>query len=272
MKPNPFAKQYRRETSQLLRSITDLLESDPQVKAAWLFGSQGRGEADELSDLDLFVVVDGEPAAGGAARLRSETSRIGTPLLFVDAPQNAPRAGAYLMACYDAPTAPHIVDWYWQPRSLAYIPPEVRVLFDRAGLPRQDQPVAFGGQAPDADSAVLPDRFISFFWMMLMITAKQAARDPGSEKMRLLPYLLDPIARARHFLGQEQALSPISTLPQRSAAEKMGLLSALADEMGRLMAAVSARGVEVPGRVLPGAYRSLGLVDAILQRASPSPG
>ncbi len=42
---------------ECLRRITDVLERDERVRAAWLAGSLGRGAGDELSDLDLVVVV-----------------------------------------------------------------------------------------------------------------------------------------------------------------------------------------------------------------------
>ncbi|WP_248582988.1 nucleotidyltransferase domain-containing protein [Nocardioides sp. InS609-2] len=41
-----------------LRALTEILERDPRVRGAWLVGSLGRGAGDELSDLDVLVVVD----------------------------------------------------------------------------------------------------------------------------------------------------------------------------------------------------------------------
>ena len=94
----------------------------------------GRGDEDELSDLDLWVILNNVDIECIIARPPKYTSQIGNPVLSLEAPQNAPQGGAYLMTCYDAPIAPHIVDWYWQPQSLAYIPGQVRLLFDKVGL------------------------------------------------------------------------------------------------------------------------------------------
>jgi hypothetical protein len=206
MKPAALLERYGEERDQLLRLISDLLIKDPSVQAAWLFGSLGRGEEDALSDLDLWVVLDEARIAEVTARPLAYSSRAGTPVLYLEAPQNAPEDGAYLMACYDAPVAPHIVDWYWQPRSLAHIPSQERLLFDRAGLPRQDQPVRFPGLPANKGIIERPIHFISFFWMMLMITTKHAFRSPRAEQMELLPLLLDPIGKAQHLLGRNGSL------------------------------------------------------------------
>jgi hypothetical protein len=104
------------------------------VKASWLFGSLGRGDGDALSDFDLWVVVDDDRIEDIAAQPRLFSAQFDNPVLFLDAPQNAPEGGDCLMTCYDAPTAPHIVDCYWQPYSRAFVPGQVRLLFDRAGL------------------------------------------------------------------------------------------------------------------------------------------
>ena len=47
----------RAEREALLARITESLEADGRIAAAWLFGSMGRGETDDLSDLDLRVVA-----------------------------------------------------------------------------------------------------------------------------------------------------------------------------------------------------------------------
>src|SRR5690348_4196799 len=44
----------------LLKRLTEGLQADPRVEAAWLTGSFGKGESDEWSDLDLNVVVTDE--------------------------------------------------------------------------------------------------------------------------------------------------------------------------------------------------------------------
>ena len=87
-----------------------LLESGPHVNAARLFGSLGRGDGDALRDIDLWIVVDDDHIHRIISQPPEYSSQIGVPIFFLEAPQNAPEGGAYLMACVDAPIAPHIVD------------------------------------------------------------------------------------------------------------------------------------------------------------------
>ena len=257
-------ERYGEERNQLLRLISELLEKDPGVAAAWLFGSLGRGDEDALSDLDLWVIVDEAPLAEIIAGPQAYVSQIGPPILYLEAPQNAPEGGAYVMACYDAPVAPHIVDWYWQPRSRAHITGQVQLLFDRAGLPRQDQPVRFPGLPANKEIVERPIHFISFFWMMLMITAKHAYRSPWAEQMELLPYLLDPLAKTQRLLGYDQALQAENISARPSPGEKMRLLYQLANQMKELMADLAKQGEEVPALITPGAYRYLDLINGIM--------
>lgn len=43
---------------QLIARITSVLEAEPRVLAAWLYGSHGRGTADAHSDVDIHLVTD----------------------------------------------------------------------------------------------------------------------------------------------------------------------------------------------------------------------
>lgn len=45
---------------QLIKDIKEVLESDKRVLAAWLEGSVARNDADELSDIDLWICVRDE--------------------------------------------------------------------------------------------------------------------------------------------------------------------------------------------------------------------
>ena len=168
------------------------------------------------------------------------------------------------MACYDAPVAPHMVDWYWLPRSLAYIPDQVELLFDRVGLRQDDQAPRFQGGPAKKEIIERPMHFISYFWMMLMITAKHAVRAPQAEHMALLPLLVGPLVQAQRFLG-EQKLLRMQDLPHHPApGEKIRLLYRLADQMRALMESIAAPGEAVPVGIIPGVYRYLGLVESMI--------
>ncbi len=98
------------ERDNLLEEIVFSLKADNSIVAAWLFGSLGRGTEDSLSDLDIFVVVK-ETAIGDFISNRLEKAkRVREPLFVVEAPQNRPPEGAYLMSLYSGKTGPHIVD------------------------------------------------------------------------------------------------------------------------------------------------------------------
>lgn len=42
----------------LIKKITDVLQQDEMIHAAWLCGSFGRGDADDFSDVDVLILAD----------------------------------------------------------------------------------------------------------------------------------------------------------------------------------------------------------------------
>lgn len=264
MQPGAQLREYHEERHQLLAVITQALKSDPGVKAAWLFGSLGRGGDDALSDIDIWVIVDDDRIDSIIARPDLFAAKIDTPILCVEAPQNAPGGGAFLTTCYDAPVAPHLVDWYWQPQSLAYLPGQVRVLFDHGGLQRRETPMRFGGVPAKSDRAESPGHAIGGFWMMLMIAAKHAARAPHAERLEIIPYLVHAFVKVRRFLGQDGSFSTGDIPPHPLPHEKVQLLYQLAGQMCEYMAALAEAGEEVPAKITSGAYRYLTLIEAIM--------
>lgn len=263
--PPDLLSQYAAEREALLNQINQSLIDDPRVRAVWLFGSLGRGDEDALSDLDIFVVVGDEDVPSDPLHRRSFSAQFDTPLLFLEAPQNAPAGGAYLLVYYDAPTAPHQVDWYWQPYSLAAIPPETKVLFDRVGLERSEVEVTFGSRKSDQEQLAQPAHDISFFWAMLMILGKGVIRDPWAEEMGLLPLVLNPIHSTQNLLNLDSSLFSAEAIPtHQSPLTKLRILRQLADHMRTMMPLVSEQGFEISTAILPGAYRYLNMVEAVI--------
>jgi len=253
---------YLEERHDLLKRITLVLENDPRIVAALLSGSLGRDDSDELSDLDVHVVSADVYLQGIVDHRRQFVAQIDEPVLFVEAPQNAPEAGGYLMALYDAPVAPHQVDWYWQPLSLATIPNETLLLFDRVGLPSSGRPMVYGQQSPVKEIIETPFHFISFFWAMFMITLKYVSRYPRAEEMDMLPHLLGPIRKAGHFVGR----GPHIEVPShQTPCLKLQFLRQLARQMEEFMTEVVEGGGQVPTAIIPGAYRFLDLVERSLE-------
>ena len=132
------AKQQERE--RLIQRISQLLQADHRIVAAWLAGSVGRGEADAWSDVDLWVVVRDDAIEAVREGRQQFVQVVGPPTLISEAPQNAPPGGAYLWAMYHGEHGPQHVDWNWLPQAGAHIPQATIVLFDRAGLPPANAP------------------------------------------------------------------------------------------------------------------------------------
>jgi hypothetical protein len=269
---------YQSERDALLRRITRQARADPRIAAAWLFGSLGRGTADALSDLDVWLVVDDAHVQACLARRREAAAEAGTPVLLLEAPQNAPRAGGYLMASYDAPIAPHQVDWYWQLRSLARIPTETRVLFDRAGLPRAGTPTLLVAGDAKAETVEEPLNSISYFWAMLMICAKGIYRCSSADELReepLLRYVLDALQRVESRVG----LAPTGALTlggRETRSVKMNALRQLGRDMQAATRQAASQGLTVPERAAPAAMRYLEFVEGLARHepaaAADDPG
>src|SRR5262245_48960355 len=91
---------HEQERGVLLEQAVAALESDSRVVAAWLIGSLGRGDSDELSDLDLWVVVEDVHIGEVVAGRRECVARVAKPVLVEEAPQNGPPGGGYLLVLY----------------------------------------------------------------------------------------------------------------------------------------------------------------------------
>lgn len=178
----------RAERDQLLQSTLKRLEADKRVSAVWLTGSMGRGTHDDLSDIDLRIIVpDSHMEEVASERMLF----VGDPLLVVEAPQNAPPGGAYMLAMFAGYFGPQYLDLSWQPQSTAETPGDVRVLFDRME-PRDMEPVTYAHAQPRAETVQTQ---IVFFWAMAPIAAKYIARHDVESTGRMLKLLEDTLER-----------------------------------------------------------------------------
>ncbi len=261
LQPMLDAHQAERET--WLAATHARLEDDPRVDAAWLFGSLGRGDGDELSDVDLFVIVNDAEFDGLVARRYDTVAQVDQPLLVLEAPQNWPPGGVYNMALYPGTSAPHQVDWYWVRRSAARLPTETRLLFDRIGLPRQDSPTLFDyAPVPERTPEEIATQNVNAFWVMWLIAAKHTARHPWQAKLEVLKWVAYHLRKIAAFVGVPLAL-PEAEPSHPSPAEKIARLHELAALADPLLPVVAAKGVSVSGRIIPYAHRYLALVQAI---------
>ena len=65
----------------LLDRAVEVFDDDPRVRAAWVHGSVARGDADEVSDLDVIIAVDDDDLPDFAAGWRDRLDRI-TPTVM----------------------------------------------------------------------------------------------------------------------------------------------------------------------------------------------
>jgi len=198
------------ERSRLLDAIEAACRNDPRVAGAWLIGSLGGGTEDDWSDLDVWVV----PQEGCEDTLLKDLSEaVGEPRLRLPAPQNAPAGGEFLTTAYDAPTGPHLVDWYLQPLAYAAGPRTERTLVLRADLPEIAPP------APPRQRHATALHSADAFWATMLLQSKALAR--GADRLEFEDALArfvetapapgdKPLERLRAFsaLGPPHAIRP----------------------------------------------------------------
>ena len=209
-------RQRVEERNALLERASARLLADPKIVAAWLFGSLGRGEEDDLSDLDIFVVTQDEAIQDYILNRRTNATLGIDDVCLIEAPQNRPPGGAYLMALYPSETGYHEVDWYWQGQSDALIPTDAKLLFDRVGLFESGVPTHFEYQSTEQ---MKPDEEalnkVGFFWAMLLITTKHIARNPTESESGLLKFVFQILREIEMRFSQESE----TYLPEHSQPE-----------------------------------------------------
>jgi hypothetical protein len=114
---------------RLLGQVLGLLEADPAVDGVALVGSLGRGEEDNWSDIDLFILASGqfirqfmnEPAASPWARAD----------LLSDGRHNSPAGATSLGTTHIRSGLPLWVDLHVHPAERTPWPTDGHVLFER---------------------------------------------------------------------------------------------------------------------------------------------
>jgi predicted nucleotidyltransferase len=174
-------ESYRQSREALLEQISTDLSGDERFMAAWVTGSYAREEADEVSDLDLSLVVADSFAEALCARLAQvshETaqqrftlfSRFGKPALVHENNHNAPAGGTFTFVLYAGSGL--MVDWILIPQTHARRQFSSRVLFEKENV--------MVAPAPEAEDLPRAQQIVSeqwaFFWMMAAITVKHIVR------------------------------------------------------------------------------------------------
>lgn len=146
------APELEPAAAALLLRIVDLLRAEPRVLAAWLYGSHGRGQADEYSDLDVWVVA--EDVDGLLADWPALAGRLGEVVLI------EPIRGQPAIRCILADWT-HYDVWISRPDEVPRRSADtVRLLFDRAGLAQRLQPQAAPAPPDVAKARALTVEFL----------------------------------------------------------------------------------------------------------------
>jgi len=173
-------QSYRQNRDALLATIITELSNDEHFVAAWLAGSYARNEEDEVSDLDLRVVI-AEPYSELLCRRQEQVShrttqerfelfsRFGTPALIHENNNNAPEGGTFTLVLYEDSAV--MIDWILIPLSRAKRMYPSRLLFDKVSIPVPP---------PEPEDKEQSRKFVAeqwaFFWMMTAITIKYIIR------------------------------------------------------------------------------------------------
>lgn len=262
-------QEHRADRDALLSSLTDSFQSDARVRAAWLWGSFGRNEADDLSDLDPWLIVADEAATEMGPALRLYAEQTGSFISGGEAPQNAPPGGGYFGSLHEGRHGLLHMDCYWQPQSSVAVVPEQAVLFDRlkerydpAELPPPVSALTLSGDAASSKSQV--EGGLGFAWLMFSIAAKYLARDPASD-MGLMLHPQQGLEEAITLLGQGEALLPLDWSVPPEPLEKAARLRSLVGKAEQAAEAANAQGLSLSLRYAPCLRRYLEMVEGILK-------
>lgn len=255
-------REHREDRAALLHSLTSSFEADPRIRVAWLWGSFGREDADDLSDLDPWLIVADEFAADMGPSVRHYAEEAGGFISGKEAPQNAPLGGGYFGALHEGRHGLLHIDCYWQPQSSLLSVVEHAVLFDRLHEPIGLMPTMFSKPSTASIDGGIASG-LGFAWLMFSIAAKYLARDPFSD-MGLIFYPREGLEKAIVLLGQQNTLPPLDwSVPQVPLA-KAARLRMLVEATSLATAAANAQGLLLPSRYGPCLLRYLDMVEGIL--------
>lgn len=102
---------------------------------AHLLGSVARGDADALSDIDVWCTFEDGQFDDFLKRRFELFAKVGIVLHICEPHQNAPLGGLFSTVLYQTPNGLLVVDYYFCPRSTAFVTTESKHLFGDSELP-----------------------------------------------------------------------------------------------------------------------------------------
>ncbi len=250
-------KQYAHNRDVLFQHILAYLQADERFVAAWLTGSFGRSEEDNLSDFDLRVVVADayvhslcscglNPTTGVTSPDRLALyKQFGEPLVLrEDASFDSDGKGGCFNHVIYRETAT-TVDWVLVPQAIAKIPSEeCRLLFDKVGLPMKPPLIVESLE----ERVTQASHDIGFFWLMTAIGIKYMLRGDTVALYGFLSathYTLQEMKRLAAGEPQRFRQGSIKTLAITQQAQ-VALIRELCHEMLEVMPRLVDLGAYVP--------------------------
>ncbi len=241
---------FAQDRGALLERITNGLQKDERCIVAWLTGSFGRGEADDVSDLDVNVAVRATAVselchkpwnvAGKTTPARlTMFSQFGTPVIIHDNHHNAPPNGTFTYVCY-AESA-QSVDWSFLPVEGVERPFASQLLFEKTPIPI----------APAPPPETIPDvaekltEVIAFFWMMAVSAFKIIARQNHLLANNHLAHMAQVVHFIERTVTREERPFPPSPL-LATTAEQVTAVRQLCQKMVTLMPQARLLGANAP--------------------------
>jgi hypothetical protein len=135
--------RYARARDDFLTGVARQLTGDGRVAQLWTVGSLGRGDGDQLSDLDLVIVPNADHLP---AILADPVTLVPLPspiLTRLRRDRNAPPGGAYTGICVEVATLPMWIDLYIWPPTSAAVPADATVLVDKILTATRQDPRGF---------------------------------------------------------------------------------------------------------------------------------
>lgn len=237
----------------LIERIVTTLQHDERFVAAWLTGSFGRGKQDDLSDIDLRVVVADAYSDSLCARpwphgARTTDERLalfrqfGEPSLVYDAHENAPEGGVFTYVLYQESALN--VDWILVPQATARRGQETLLLFDKVGIPMEEPPAPLSLEERAEKASVAA----GFFWLMTPIAIKYLLREKQVTFQDFLGGLHAALEDMKGQIAGESVPYHGGAYAQLylMQAERVAAIRRLCDEVLELMPAIAQMGGYVP--------------------------
>ncbi len=251
------------ERTRLLDHLSTLFREDQRVRAAWLWGSFSRGEQDDLSDLDPWLLVSDEHVGGMGKSLVAMCEAAGSVVSYGENPNNGPKGGGYLGVLLAGSHGLHHVDLYWQSVSSGEVPGWA-VLFDRSSDSAPSLEPA-GTSTEVAETPLEENRGrIAFIWLMLSVVAKYLARDPDSD-MALLSYPRNAFEETVEQLGLQGEIGDVGWSVPLGPLAKVDTLRRIAEKTALLEEACRMRGLPISAEANPCLMRYFELVAGIIE-------